>query len=248
VRLSLTGEHPDQPLVIDIGLTSRRDTVAFAVVLGGDAARTGDVRVGQDAVDAWFVSEAGPAFVNFGPPALSAVVVGHARRSELNGPIRVSMVVPTTGEFVRDTSTGFAFHVPAVGSRKGWFENEDLSTRTDDGRVVAPAADLIENVTWQPAKALHAAVVLSNLRVNDRVDATPPATRVGRSLRSWQGSGPLEVSGVVDRAADIRQALHHQLVVGVAVGAGGLLLVWSLAILLELSLDARRARLAGGER
>jgi hypothetical protein len=262
LRLSFPADgSADESLLVDVGLTSRRDTVAFALVLGGDAARTGvgarsasvlprrphagDLWAGRDAVDAWWVNHTGPALVNFGPPSPSAVVVGHARRAAPGRPIRVSMSVPTTSEFLRTTDSGFGFHLPTVGSRRGRLGSQVLSARPEGGNVAAPAAELIEEARWQPPRALHAVVVLSDLRANDHVDASPPATRVGRGLRAWQGSGPLEVTGVVDRAADIRRAQHRQFVAGVAVGVAGALVVGSVGVVL---LEVRRTRLARGDR
>ena len=143
---------------------------------------------------------------------------------------------------MRDTPTGFEFYMPKVGNREGWFQDQVPSFRTDYDEVVAPAADLIEDVDWEPPKVVDAEVVLSDLRENDRVDTTPPATLADRGRRTWQGPGPLEVTGIVDRAEDIRQAQQRQFIAGAAVGLGGALLVWSLEIFLEVSLDARRAR------
>lgn len=250
----------DSPLAIDVALTSSHDKVAFALILSNDAARTGIqtrstsvlpqgerrgdgvLWVQGDAVDAWFVNSAGPTSPESEPAPLGAVVVGHALRSKQGEPIRISMVIPTTGDFVRDIPTGFEFYMPRVGSREGWFQDQVLRARTNADVVIAPAANLIEAVDWVAPAAVDAEVVLSGLRENDRVDATPAASRADRGERRWQALEPIEVTGVLDRAEDIRQAQQRQFLAGAAVGLGGALLVWSLEVFLEVSLDARRSR------
>lgn len=269
VRVRFTADYrahvTDNPLVVDVEVTSHQDDLAFALVLGGDAARTGiearstsvlprgqgrahgDLWVQGDVLDAWFVDSAGPSLPDLEPTPVGAVVVGHAHRSKRGEPIRMSMIIPTTGSFVRDTPTGFEFYMPTVGSGAGWFDDLTLRARADGDAVIAQATALIDDVAWQPPMAVDGEVELSELRENDRVDATPPATKAPRGLRTWQGQGPLEVTGIVDRAEDLQKAQKRQFLAGAAVGLGGALVVWSLEVFLEVSLDARRARRAEAE-